>query len=511
MDVAGAEHPHAAVEGRGPAENDLGFEGILGAGVDRRDDQLLAGERGRPGQPPERAGLPRRVGPDARGGELRPQRLSALVRRVHLEDVEVRRRAEAVLAGQEERVEIVDELGDVGHDDLVGVAVERVEGQGRDERVAHGRHLAEEIGRVDLRPSLVPGAPLVDGQLDPVSGIDLGHGRPMLGDEGSHDVGFPEQVVPVVKGEVDGLALARRAAIIMEAPAEDAAEEAAVPFGQLGEETARPFEVASRRTGGDERQRDAVVGDPGDEAPEFRGVLLGREVAAATPGFVADAPIAHPERIGVAVRGPLVGERRLAARRITVVDPGVEVRGGQAAHVGGEVRLGADEPTEADELVGAERVGVVLLRTVGGGPHLPRVDPEIGPARAGGARPDAVAPVVAVGEAAAGPADDGGLDALHVLDEVAADAADVGDGRVLADPDAVIDDAADVLGEMAVDRGRYRADGLADDDLDLGVGGAGRAGKAPGDEGERPERAAGARLDEFAAAEESAALHGGDS
>ena len=68
--------------------------------------------------------------------DVDPHGLGALMRPVHLEDVEVGRRDELVAVGQEQRVEVVDELRDVRHVDLVGVAVEGVERQGGDQGVA---------------------------------------------------------------------------------------------------------------------------------------------------------------------------------------------------------------------------------------------------------------------------------------------------------------------------------------------------------------------------------------
>src|SRR5262245_45779056 len=93
------------------------------------------------------------------------------------------------------------------------------------------------------------------------------------------------------------------------------------------------------------------------------------------------------------------------------------------------------------------------------GPY-PRVYPEVRTARAVFARPDAVAPVVAVGETPARPPDDARLDSLHRFDNRLPDAADVGNLRVFAYPDAVIDLAPRMFDEMAVHFRRDPADRL---------------------------------------------------
>src|SRR5215475_14415147 len=93
---------------------------------------------------------------------------------------------------------------------------------------------------------------------------------------------------------------------------------------------------------------------------------------------------------------------------------------------------------------------------------FPRVYPEVRAARAVFARPDAIAPVVAVGEASARPPDDARLDSPHRFDDRLPDAADVGNLRVLAYPDSVVDHAAQMLDEMAVDFRRDSADRLVE-------------------------------------------------
>src|SRR5262249_21605818 len=135
---------------------------------------------------------------------------------------------------------------------------------------------------------------------------------------------------------------------------------------------------------------------------------------------------------------------------VAVIDPLVKIPRRQAAHVGRQIGSGPAQLAEAQEFIGPEMIRVILPRAVRRSFRPSRVYPEVRAARAILARPDAVAPVVAVGETPARPPDDARLDSLHRFDDRLPDAADVGDLRVLAHPDAVIDHAAQMLDEMSV-------------------------------------------------------------
>src|SRR5262245_59141396 len=118
---------------------------------------------------------------------------------------------------------------------------------------------------------------------------------------------------------------------MMERPAPQAAELPLPLHDQPGQESTGPGEAAAVRPRADERQVHAELGDPGDEPPVLDRVLLGREVAAAAPGLVADAPEPDPERLGVTAGGPQLGERGAARWRVAVIHPLIEVAGRQAA------------------------------------------------------------------------------------------------------------------------------------------------------------------------------------
>src|SRR5260370_6231854 len=139
----------------------------------------------------------------------------------------------------------------------------------------------------------VPSAPVIPHQLDVMFAIDLAHSRPVRGDERLHARGLAEQTVPVVDGEVDGLTGAGRSTVIVERPAVHAAERALAFFCEPGEGTPRPIEIAAVGSRADKRELDAELRHPGRVTTVLDGVLVGRELAAASPAFVPHTPKAH--------------------------------------------------------------------------------------------------------------------------------------------------------------------------------------------------------------------------
>ena len=184
----------------------------------------------------------------------------------------------------------------------------------------------------------------------------------------------------------------------------------------LGEEAARPADVAAVRPGGDELEIDAVARAPTAMKRRNSVRVLFRREAAPQPHDSLPMPqnsTLNGSRSPAAAR---TSERVVSpAGRVAVFDPFVEVLRRQAAHISGEVGLRARELAEPHELVGAEPVRLILLRAGVEFAYAWLADcrdvgPEVGPARALLAWTDAVAPVVAVGETAARPAHDARLD-----------------------------------------------------------------------------------------------------
>src|SRR5947209_14362474 len=129
------------------------------------------------------------------------------------------------------------------------------------------------------------------------------------------------------------------------------------------------------------------------ERARFLDVVLGR-AGADLPGavhLVAEAPVSDVVRRLVAVGAAVIGPGRVA-RPVAVFDPGLGLIHAARTHVDADVGLGTERAAVLDELVGAERIGLLAAP---GKLHAPR--PSI-------ARTDAVHPVVAAYEVAAWPA-----------------------------------------------------------------------------------------------------------
>src|SRR5690242_14404681 len=105
-------------------------------------------------------------------------------------------------------------------------------------------------------------------------------------------------------------------------------------FSELGKKTPRPVEVALVRSRGDQRQRAVELRQPCGVAAVFNSVLIGSEIAATTPGFITYAPVVHPKRLPIALRGTQIGQRSLTGRRVAILNPLIKILRSQAMHVG---------------------------------------------------------------------------------------------------------------------------------------------------------------------------------
>src|SRR5437773_8740730 len=94
---------------------------------------------------------------------------------------------------------------------------------------------------------------------------------------------------------------------MMQRPAPHRAQ--CAPLIQLGEEAARPIEIAAIRAGADEGEFDTIVRHPGSEPSVLGRILFRRKVATASPRLVADAPEADVERVALAIRSAGLGRR----------------------------------------------------------------------------------------------------------------------------------------------------------------------------------------------------------
>ena len=90
------------------------------------------------------------------------------------------------------------------------------------------------------------------------------------------------------------------------------------------------------------------------------GVVVGLQVAAAAPQFVADAEVGDFERLFVSVPGTQPGQGR-AAVRCHVLDPIGHLLHGAGADIAVDVGLGAQHVDQVEEFVGADGVDLVTL------------------------------------------------------------------------------------------------------------------------------------------------------
>ena len=102
--------------------------------------------------------------------------------RVHLEYVIDGGYCKLIAHRNEGRVNVIDQLSGVCHGDLIGVAIENVEGNAGNQRIAESRPVGEQIARVNGWIRIVPGAPFVDHELHAMLSVDLAHDLPVISD-----------------------------------------------------------------------------------------------------------------------------------------------------------------------------------------------------------------------------------------------------------------------------------------------------------------------------------------
>src|SRR5262249_31726140 len=156
--------------------------------------------------------------------------------------------------------------------------------------------------------------------------------------------GLVQLLVPLVHIELQRVA--RGPAIIMRRPAIDLGP---VAIGPPGEESLGPIDVVAIGPGCDQERGRIVLRQPLDEASVRYAVILGDELAPATPTLVADAPEPHPERIGMAVGRSLIRQARRTGRGIAVFHPLLEFLRRTRADIAREVGLHPAEPAEPQE------------------------------------------------------------------------------------------------------------------------------------------------------------------
>ena len=376
----------------------------------------------------------------AAAAHARVEERRALVDLVQVKDVVGGREHHLRAVGEDDGLQDVDGLGDVGHAHAVGVLVEQVQRQRGDHGVAHGVLLVEEAGvRAGLH--VVPGAPLVHHERDALLRVVLVHDRAMAGEQRLHEERLAQRHLVLLAGEVRGAALVvpvvgGRGVVVQ---GEAVHVRAGVLHQDLGPVVVRVAHVRARAAGDLEDLLFAVLLDVALVAAVEVRVVLRPHVAAAAPVLVAHAEVVDLPGLGVAVLPAQLGHGGVAAGG-HVLDPLGHLLHGAGADVAVDVGLAADLAAELEEFVRAEAVVLHDVAPV-------RVDDAL----AVGLGADAFLPVVFVGKAAARPAQNRELDVPERLDHVRAHAVDVRDGAVLAHVEPLVDAAAQVLREVAVD------------------------------------------------------------
>jgi hypothetical protein len=173
------------------------------------------------------------------------------------------------------------------------------------------------------------------------------------------------------------------------------------------------------------------------------GINFGTHPAAASPAFVADAPVANLERFGRTILCALLG-KSAAGGHIAVLDPITHFIGSAAADIARQVRLGADQTAQTDEFVRTKTVVLNIAAPI-----------NVDPLGTRAYRADTVAPVIVVGEASARPTKDGDAQFTQVLDRLLAVSIDVRNRGFRTDPKTPVNAGSQVFGEMAV---QFRTD-----------------------------------------------------
>lgn len=144
-----------------------------------------------------------------------------------------------------------------------------------------------------------------------------------------------------------------------------------------------------------------------------------------------------------------------SGRRVTVFHPVIEFQGGQAADVGRDVGLGADQPAKTNEFVRSELIGFENLSAFFMQPCRIGINfPEVRPLGTFRCWTDSVFLVIAIRETSSGPTDDRHADLFEGVKELGTYAVPVGDFRSLTNPDPDIDHSADVLCKVTVEVAR---------------------------------------------------------
>ena len=104
-------------------------------------------------------------------------------------------------------MDVIDQLRGVRHDHFLRMAVEDVQRDAGDQRIAKSRVVSPKVTGMDARVCFVPRAPFVDNKLDHMLLVDLAHDLPVIANQLLHATGARQQPVPFRIAELGRLAL----------------------------------------------------------------------------------------------------------------------------------------------------------------------------------------------------------------------------------------------------------------------------------------------------------------
>src|SRR3954453_14276455 len=108
----------------------------------------------------------------------------------------------------------------------------------------------------------------------------------------------------LVGSEVKRVLFALSARVMVHRPTGKLAVPVRPVLKQCFEKSARPIDIVVIRAGANQLQVLSILGNPGSETPELGGIILGSEVSAASPAFIAYTPVPHVKGLRESRLGP---------------------------------------------------------------------------------------------------------------------------------------------------------------------------------------------------------------
>ncbi len=266
--------------------------------------------------------------------QVHRQESGVLVHVIHLENIISRREQHLRAVRQDHGLEHVDDLGDVGHPDAVGIFMEYVQSEGCHESIAHGVLLVQ-VAVDRARLFVPPGSPLVYHQADFLLRVVFVHDLDMLPDDIFYFETFAHRPVIVVLVEIRSRSFASvpsRDRVIVQGDAIHAAAD-------VLHQRLRPVVVVVAGSAGNlEKAVAVVVAAIGGVTAVEVGVVFGAHASATSPTFVADTDEFDFPCFVASVLPAQAGHRAVAFRS-HVFDPLGHLFDGPATDIGADIRF----------------------------------------------------------------------------------------------------------------------------------------------------------------------------